>query len=136
MACLDTTLLVDLLRSNQLRKRRALDKIDAIARRGELVVTTCVNLAELYVGVELSDNPQRDYARLQDVLNQLDSVLEFDDPAARLFGRIAAHLQRIGRPTGETDMIIAATAIGSGHSLVTQNPSHFADIEGLAVETY
>ena len=63
MACLDTTVLVDLLRSNRRRKHRALGKIEVLVNRGETIVTTRVNLAELYVGIELSDDPERDYRR-------------------------------------------------------------------------
>lgn len=136
MACLDTTLLVDLLRSNPERKRRALGKIEVLADRGEAVVTSRVNLAELYVGIELSDDPERDFRRARGILDRLDSILEFDDLAAREFGQITAHLRRIGRPAVDVDVLIASIALASGHCLVTRNAAHFADIPQLAVETY
>ena len=136
MACLDTTLLVDLLRSNRERKRRALGKIEVLVNRGERIVTTRVNLAELYVGVELSDDPEHDYLRLRGILAHIDAVLEFDDLAAQSFGQAMAHLRRIGRPAGDMDVLIAATVVASGQCLVTQNPSHFTNIPHLSVETY
>jgi predicted nucleic acid-binding protein len=136
MACLDTTLLVDLLRTNQKQKNRALAKIEALLDRGEAIVTTRINLAELYVGIELSDDPERDYFGVRDILNDIDAILEFDDQVARVFGQISAHLRRIGRPVADMDLLIAAIASENGHCLITQNSSHFADIPHLRVETY
>ncbi len=136
MACLDTTILIDLLRSNAERKRRALAKIEELANRSELIVTTRLNLAELYVGIELSDNPRRDAQRLWDVLQHIDGFIEFDDSAAKAFGQITAHLRRSGLPAGDMDVLIASTALAKGHSLVTGNASHFANIPRLAVESY
>jgi predicted nucleic acid-binding protein len=63
-------------------------------------------------------------------------MLVFDDRAARLFAEMTAHLRRIGRPAGDMDVLMAATALAAGHCLVTQNPAHFADIPGVVVETY
>jgi predicted nucleic acid-binding protein len=57
--------------------------------------------------------------------------------AAKSFGRTVAHLRHIGRPTGDLDMLIAATSLAGGHALlITRNPSHFASIPGLTVERY
>ena len=63
-------------------------------------------------------------------------LLDFGDPAARLFGQITAHLQAIGRPAGDMDVLVAATAMAAGHCLVTRNVSHFANIPALAAESY
>lgn len=136
MACLDTTVLVDLLRSNRSRKHKAIAKIEGLVNRGEPVVTTRVNLAELYVGVELSDDPDREYQRIRGILKHISAVLEFDDVAAQAFGQMAAHLRRIGRPVGDMDVLIAATALAHGHCLITRNPVHFANIPHLRVEAY
>jgi tRNA(fMet)-specific endonuclease VapC len=118
------------------RKRRALNKVDSLVGRGERIVTTRVNLAELYVGIELSDNPEREYTRIRNIVDHVDAVLELDDPAAQAFGQIVAHLRRLGRPPGDLDVLIAAIALENGHCLVTLNPSHFADIPCLRVESY
>ena len=135
MACLDTTVLVDLARPGGKRKRHALEKVRELVNRGEGLVTTRFNLAELYVGVERSDDPEREEAAIQAVAGDF-GVLDFDDRAARLFGQITAHLQRIGKPAGDMDVLIAATSMGAGHCLVTRNPAHFKRIPELAVQTY
>jgi len=135
VACLDTTLLVDLARPEGKWKRRALQKLRQVVDRGERLVTTRFNLAELYVGVERSDDPERDERAVQAVVGDL-GVLDFDDRAARLFGQITAYLQKTGRPTGDMDVLIAATSMAAGHWLVTRNASHFENIPDFAVETY
>lgn len=63
-------------------------------------------------------------------------VLEFDEPSARVFGKLTAHFQHRGRPIGDMDALIAAVAIVHGQVIATRNPKHFADIPGLSVETY
>ena len=135
MACLDTTMLVDLARPAGKWKRRALAKVRELADRGEGLVTTRFSLAEMYVGVERSDDPDREERALEAVIEPL-GVLDFDDRAARLFGQITAYLQTLGQPAGDPDVLIAATSMASGHVLVTRNPAHFAGIPDLTVETY
>jgi tRNA(fMet)-specific endonuclease VapC len=134
MACLDTSVLVDLLRSNAERKRRALGKIEQLVGRGEAIVTTRFCLAEMYLGIELSADPISEQEKLRRVMDRIDAIFEFGDPAAREYGAAAAHLRRIGSPAGDMDVLIAATALAHGHFLVTRNPSHFADIPHLLVE--
>jgi len=135
VACLDTTVLVDLARPGGKWKTRALDKVRELVSRNEGLATTRFNLAELYVGVERSDDPEREERAIQAVADDF-GVLDFDGRAARLFGQITAHLQTIGKPAGDMDVLIAATSMAAGHCLVTRNPAHFKSIPELAVETY
>lgn len=135
MACLDTTLLIDLARPGGRWKRRALEKVRQLVDRGEALVTTWLNLAELYVGVERSRDAWREERAVQAVVGEL-GVLDFDDRAARLFGQVTAHLQRIGKPAGDIDVLIAATSMAAGHCVVTRDASHFQNIPEFAVETY
>jgi tRNA(fMet)-specific endonuclease VapC len=137
MACLDTTVLIDLVRPNLQLKHRALVKIEQLSAAGQIIATTRFNLAELYLGIELSANPQKNYRQVNEIFQYLDLVLEFNDSSAQTFGRIASHLRRIGRPGGDFDMLIAATSIACGHALlITRNMSHFAGIPDLVVEGY
>jgi predicted nucleic acid-binding protein len=62
--------------------------------------------------------------------------LEFDDKAAWLFGQITAYLIDLGRPAGDMDVLIAATAIAAGHSVISRDVRHFANIPELTVESY
>jgi tRNA(fMet)-specific endonuclease VapC len=135
MACLDTSFLVDLQRRNTEFGRRAARRVVELAARGETLATTRLNAAELYLGVELARDRRRELDNVERILSDLD-ILPFDDNAAWLFARSTAHLRRIGRPAGDMDVLIAATAFANGHCLVTRNVSHFAAIPDLLVETY
>ena len=136
MACLDTTVFLDLMVRSSSRNASA---VAALIRQlkddGEEIVTTRFNLAELYVGVERSMNAGQESERVSTIVKGLP-VLEFDEPAARLFASHTAHLQRRGRPAGDMDVLIAATAMARGHALVTRNTRHFKDIPDLSLHAY
>jgi tRNA(fMet)-specific endonuclease VapC len=61
----------------------------------------------------------------------VEEVLDFDRPAAELAGRIAGDLERVGRPIGVADPMIAAIALIHGLELVTGNTAHFQRIQQL-----
>jgi predicted nucleic acid-binding protein len=103
--------------------------------RGEALVTTRFTAAEFYVGVCRARDPEREEETVQQLLRGM-GILEFGDREARIFGGITAHLQDLGRPAGDMDVLIAAVALANGHHLVSDNAGHFADIPNLAVETY
>ncbi len=135
MACLDTTILIDLAGRTSPRKERAVRKIEELAGTGQGLATTRFNVAELYVGVARSRSPQQDEQAIQILLSQFE-LLEFTEAAARTFGLITGFLQQLGKPAGDMDVLIAATAMVHGHSLITRNAKHFRHIPHLVVEEY
>jgi tRNA(fMet)-specific endonuclease VapC len=136
MATLDTTILVDLLRPRSKSHRSALAKLADLASRGDSLLTTRFNVAELEVGIELSDDPPRDRHDVDVLLAEI-GILEFDALAARTVAKITAEKRRKGSSIGDMDALIAATSLAAGHALlVTRNLSHFANIPGLEVEDY
>lgn len=58
-------------------------------------------------------------------------VLVFDRTAAELAGRIEGELERVGRPIGRADPMIAAIALANGLELVTGNTAHYQRIQQL-----
>jgi tRNA(fMet)-specific endonuclease VapC len=72
-------------------------------------------------------------ARIQAFRNALitEEVLLFDQAAADLAGQIAGDLDRVGRPIGRCDPMIAAIAITQGLELVTGNTSHYQRLPPL-----
>ncbi|NLZ05696.1 MAG: type II toxin-antitoxin system VapC family toxin [Phycisphaerae bacterium] len=135
MACLDTTILIDLLSRRSARKRQAVRKIEELAKKGQALTTTRFNVAELYVGLAKSTRPEQDEEAIGTLLREFE-VLEFNDAAARVLGSITGFLQQIGKPAGDMDVLIAATAMVHGQSLITRNARHFKDIPHLIVEDY
>ncbi|MGA2064103.1 MAG: type II toxin-antitoxin system VapC family toxin [Thermoguttaceae bacterium] len=136
MACLDTSFLVDLGRSHGDLVVRAGRKLLELEARGEILATTWFSVAELYVGVELARDRDRELRSVRKVTAGVELLL-FNDPAAWLFAELSARQRRSGRPAGDMDLLIASTALAAGHRLVvTRNPAHFTDIPDLAVESY
>jgi tRNA(fMet)-specific endonuclease VapC len=60
-----------------------------------------------------------------------EEVIPFGQAAAELAGKIAGELERVGRPIGVTDPMIAAIAIEQGLELVTGNTAHFQQVQQL-----
>jgi tRNA(fMet)-specific endonuclease VapC len=98
-------------------------------------VTTRFNVSELWVGVEASRNREAELRAVEGILSPL-VVLDFDESAARVFGRITAHLAAAGNPRGDMDVLIASVALVHGERIVTRNARRFEGIAGVAVEVY
>ena len=60
-------------------------------------------------------------------------VLPFDAETAEIYGRLCAGLWDQGTPVEDFDLMIAATAVQHGLTVVTANMKHFERIPGLSV---
>jgi tRNA(fMet)-specific endonuclease VapC len=100
----------------------------------EIVVTT-VTLAELWFGAHKS---VRRAAVRRDVDAFLEpfEVLPFDREAADSYSRTRSDLERVGRPIGERDLLIASIALSRGLAVVTNNVAEFARVPGLKTEDW
>ena len=58
-------------------------------------------------------------------------MISFDRAATEAAGRIAGEPERIGRPIGLADPMIAAPALTHGLERVTANIAHFQRIQNL-----
>lgn len=58
-------------------------------------------------------------------------VLSFDQTAAELAGRVQGELERVGRPIGRADPMIAAIALVNGLELITGNTAHYQRVRDL-----
>ncbi|MFH1117623.1 MAG: type II toxin-antitoxin system VapC family toxin [Pseudomonadota bacterium] len=110
-------------------------KRELLVRRREDIVMCSVVKAELCYGAFKSKNPQRNLETLWSFVEGFAS-LPLDDNAAGVYGRIRADLERIGRPIGPNDFLIAAIAIANDVTLVTHNIREFGRINGLTVEDW
>ena len=63
-------------------------------------------------------------------------VLAFGGEAAAAYGRIRAALERAGTPIGPLDTLIAAHAVSTSVTLVTNNTREFQRVPGLEVEDW
>lgn len=54
-------------------------------------------------------------------------VVATDEPVWRMYGRLKASVESIGRPQDDLDLLIAATAAVHQMTVVTRNVKHFED---------
>ena len=74
-------------------------------------------------------------SQLEAVLEGVD-ILPIEEQADRHYGEIRTELERIGRPIGHNDLLIAAHARALEATLVTHNTDEFARVPGLAIENW
>ena len=127
---LDTNAVIALVtrRSEALRRR-----VEA-AEPGTLATSTIV-AHELYFGAYRSQKIEFNLETLRLLFADL-VVLDLDREDARTAGEIRAMLSRQGTPIGPYDVLIAGQAKARGLTLVTNNPSEFRRIPGLALEDW
>ena len=112
--------------------------IDAQAP-GDLFLCAPV-LAELRFGAErlapgrAQDHLRRTIDRIEDVFR--GRVLQFDAAAAAQYGRIGAKRERVGRPMGQMDALIAAIALTESAALATRDVSGFSDVGLVLIDPF
>jgi tRNA(fMet)-specific endonuclease VapC len=104
----------------------------AITADDDLVIAA-ITVAELRTGIELAAEPYRAARRefLIEVLKTLP-VEPYELATAKAHGRLLAHVHRSGTKRGAHDLIIAATAVATGRTvLTTDRNARFDDLPGV-----
>ena len=126
---LDTNIVSDLMRNPRGRARQRIEE-----RASGDAAISIVTLAELRFGVAKTQS-----LRLGIILEELAeiiTVLPLEEPVDRRYAELRVHLERIGRPIGPNDMLIAAHAIVLDRVLITANTREFTRVPGLKVENW
>lgn len=101
----------------------------------ERCAISMMSIGELSYGAAKSRNPEAERGRIDRLMHILD-----EGPATKSvmirFGMIKADLEAKGIRIADADIIIAATAIEFGMTLVTGNTRHFSRIGGLRLENW
>jgi tRNA(fMet)-specific endonuclease VapC len=94
-----------------------------------------ITASELLVGVYRTVEVNQRLRRLSFVEAVLHRVpaLPFDTDSARTHARLVADLMATGLLIGGNDLVIAATALTYGYSLLTHNLRHFERVPDLVV---
>lgn len=128
MNLIDTNVIIAFFKGESAISKKVLSTIDQIAL-SSLVV------AELDYGAKASQKASENLIRLYKFIDLVD-VIPFDLECSKTFGTIKSRLRFIGKPTGEMDALLAATAMTYNIPLVTRNRKHFENIEGLVLEIW
>ena len=90
---------------------------------------------ELLTGARKSLKAAANLQKLRRFFGPLKS-LPFDDACAEQAGQIRSELERVGTPLGPMDLLIAATALEFGATLITHNAREFSRVPGLSLEDW
>ena len=112
---LDTTVLIDVLRGRQ--NRRVL--LATLAAAGHTFATSAVNIGEVYAGMRASEE-----ARTEAFLSTVDCY-SVTGAIARRAGALKSTYARTGMTLKLADMMVAATALEHGLTLMTDNVKDF-----------
>ncbi len=126
---LDTNAVSQLVRRPECPLARRVARLEP----GSVAISVIV-AAELRYGAERRGSV-RLTRQLEAVLSAID-VIALGEPADRHYGAIRSDLERVGRPIGHHDLLIAAHARSVGAILVTNNLKEFRRVPSLQVEDW
>jgi tRNA(fMet)-specific endonuclease VapC len=125
MIVMDTDVCIELLRGN----RRVIAHRQKTA--GDVAISF-MTVGELFYGVARSSQPGHN-RELVELLLLSVACLQSDRAVMERFGTLKADLAERGESLADADLLIAATALTHGGTLISGNRSHFARIPGLTV---
>jgi predicted nucleic acid-binding protein len=112
---IDTTTIIDHLRGD----KKVNSYLEEIGIRGGIAGCCCINITETYTGMKDKEKEKTD--------KFIESLYYFEvtKEIARLAGKLKQKYAGKGNTLSTTDVIIAATAIRYGLTLVTKNLKHY-----------
>ena len=130
---LDTNACIALINGRPEAVRRRFTRVSA---GDDVIATSSVVLFELWYGVAKSQRPKANAERIATFLSGPLEVMNFSAEDAEHAGRIRATLERLGKPIGAYDVLIAGQALRHKATLVTANSSEFARVRGLRLQDW
>lgn len=94
------------------------------------IAISSVVLGELLYGARASARSEENLEKFLLLVN----ISDYDRKSAEMYSKIRLSLKQKGRPSGEADMMIAATALADNAILVTDNTKHFQHVENVRLE--
>jgi predicted nucleic acid-binding protein len=130
MVCLDTDILIGLLKGDQ----NAIDAIRRLQDEEEPLKTTAINAYELLKGAQVSSRQKENLNSIKELLSSIP-VLPLSQEPCEEASKIYEKLRREGHTIGEFDILIASIAILEGDPLITRD-GHFQLIKDLSLRTW
>lgn len=125
MYMLDTNTCIYIIKK---RPAKVLKRFEAVA--SDQICISVVTHAELQYGVERSAKAEHNQRILDEFVARL-TVRAWDQDSVAHYGRIRHHLEQKGTPIGNMDLLIAAHALSTSCTLVTNNRREFKRVPGL-----
>lgn len=127
---LDTNACIAVIRGSPLAVR---SRLASAHSSGKQVFLTSIVLYELHFGVAKSHPHRREEnaAKLKAFLEGPLPVLPFTSEDSEIAAMLRADLEKVGKPIGAYDLLIAAQAINNRLTLITANEAEFSRVSGL-----
>ena len=103
--------------------------------RDEDMYISSIVYGELVYGAKKSMFVEKNLATAN-LVKTIFHVIDTSTEIMAIFGEIKAYSEKIGKPTADLDLIIAATALENDLTLVTHNTKHFNHIPHLELEDW
>ncbi|MEN6449296.1 MAG: PIN domain-containing protein [Thermoguttaceae bacterium] len=129
MYLIDTDVLVHLLRGNATVIR------SMAAHADDFKAISATSFGELIYGCHRSNHRAENAAKVYHVAANFPIVAASESIIDR-YGVMKADLVNQGRKLEDFDLVIAATALHLGYTLVTGNARHFDRVPGLRIENW
>lgn len=127
---LDTSFLIDVMEGKD-----EVEEIEKEIDEGRQAATTAVSVMELREGIHLAESSEEEQEKVKTLLEQYPSYA-FTADEGREAGGILANLKEEGVSIEVADVMIGAIARNRMRTVVTANPDHFEEINGINVRTY
>ena len=127
---LDTNAWIDVLKDPSSLVRKRIESL-----RPSEVVTCSIVQAELRYGAEKYGNVPRRVSLVQKTLAPFRSA-PFDDDVIVEYARLRHALDKIGKPIGPLDTMIAAICLHHVFTIVTHNVREFSRVPSLTLEDW
>ena len=100
----------------------------------ESCVMSSITAAELQYGAKKRNN--RMLTQKVQALCNLMPIIPWNEDAASAYAKLRVELETAGTTIGNMDMLIAASAVAEGATLVTNNVEHFSKVASLKIENW
>ena len=126
MVVIDTDFLIDFLKN----KNNAIETLESLIQRGDVLYVTQINEYELLKGAYNSKHPEDHINKVKFLLSKFKLFLINAD-SLDLAARIFTDLSKKGMIIPDMDILIASICIVNNQILVTRNIKDFSRIEQL-----
>ena len=130
MALLESSFLIDVMRN----KQPALELLDSLEHREPALFVATPSIMELWAGALLSNRPDGEQRKIEELLDSLESA-PLDAASAKRSAEVWTELSRKGVVIEAIDTMIAGIALSRGETVVTRD-EHYARVQGLKVLKY
>lgn len=120
--------------SSYIIKRRPSSLAEKFQKHAEALCVSAMTAAELRFGVQKSGRPE--LAEYVEAFLERLAILDWTDEVTHHYARIRFEVERVGKPVGNMDLLIAAHAISERATLITNNVRHFSHIPGLKINEW